>query len=158
MLYDHGCWFCRLKPKCPCGSADDKPKKKFILPKDEDILQIKYVSGLGYAATNINHKRDSFVGWMTDHLYDERNAFYHSDGKTPFPILLCTVYKSFNDDGSFRWLAELDKFAFKSPMQKPPQKILLRLQLISLAIMAARPDLANNFLDPNLVPPLKGAA
>lgn len=151
------CWFCRQDPKCRCLYNDGKPKKRIILPKDNEILTIEYVSALALALVRLGLSREKFISWLTDQLYNEKYEFYYSDGDTKFPILLCTVYKAFNDDCSFRWISDFEKFAYKPLLQKPHKSHLMRLQLITLAIKAARPDLFESAIELDSVPLPKGS-
>ena len=150
------CWFCRQDPKCRCVYDDGKPKKRIILPEDNEILTIEYVSALALAFVRLGLSREKFIGWLTDQLYNEKYEFYYSDGNK-FPILMCTVYKAFNYDSSFRWLSDFDKFAYRPLLQKPHKTHLPRLQLITLGFMAARPDLVESIADLDSVPLPKGS-
>lgn len=151
------CWFCRQEPKCRCQIDDGLPKIPLILPKDKDVLSIECFSGVAFAVASMGVSREAFIDWATTQLYNERYVFYSSDGVKRFYVGDTDIYKAFNDDCSFRWLTDLVEYANRPLLQKPHQTHLLRLQLIILALMVGRPDLANTIFNPDTIPPPKGA-
>ena len=154
----HDCWWCKKPSKCICLNGESYKIRNFNLPSDREILKRKYYEGVAWAVFELKLSRQVFVDWCLKQLYNPRNRFYKSCGKEIFPILICDFYNAFNDDESFRAITDLTNFALVPPKQNPPKSHLKRLQLISLAIMASRPDLARYFLEPDFVPPPFGAA
>lgn len=116
-----------------------KKPSLIIVPDDAALLTPAAYHDLAIATARLNLPRRKIPDWMADRLYREGVIFAFGDG-APFILTDNAVDDAFNEDGSFRWLSDLMRFAHTPPRQAPQRRLLPRLRLLALAFAIERTD------------------
>lgn len=115
------------------------------LPVTATVMQQAAVQRLAMAIQSLSLSRRQIPDWMADTIYRFEGTIRLSDGSR-FCMCRVDIDAAFNDDGSFRWLSDFLRFANAPPRQAPQRRVLKRLQLLLLALMIARPEIAQHVL------------
>jgi hypothetical protein len=116
-----------------------KKPNLIIVPDDAALLTREAYQRIALATAQLNLPRRKIPDWMADRLYRDDVMFAFGDG-APFILTDNAIDEAFNEDGSFRWLSDLMRFADASPRQAPQIRLLPRLRLLALAFAIERSD------------------
>jgi hypothetical protein len=102
-----------------------------LVPEDAALLTREAYHALAIATARLNLPRRKIPDWMADRLYRD-------DDGAPFILTDNAIDEAFNEDGSFRWLSDLMRFAGAPPSQAPQRRLLPRLRLLASAFAIER--------------------
>lgn len=139
---ERGCPFPNLYP---ANDNDPNGLMTITLPLGAAVMQQAAVQRLAMAIQSLGLSRRQIPDWMADTIYRFEGTIRLSDGSR-FCMCRVDIDAAFNDDGSFRWLSDFLRFASAPPRQAPQRRVLNRLQLLLLALMIARPEVAQHVL------------
>jgi hypothetical protein len=108
-----------------------------IVPDDAALLTREAYHALAITTARLNLPRRKIPDWMADRLYRDDVTFAYIGG-APFILTDNAIDEAFNEDGSFRWLSDLMRFADAPPSQAPQRRLLPRLRLLALAFAIER--------------------
>lgn len=114
-----------------------KKPRLILVPDDAALLTRDAYQRIALATAKLNLPRRKIPDWMADRLYRDDVTFAFCNG-APFILTDNAIDEAFNEDGSFRWLSDLMRFADAPPSQAPQRRLLPRLRLLALAFAVER--------------------
>lgn len=144
------CVQCRSDVVRPCvpGAGQRLPQSAVVAPSEHDLRRLSYFRRLAIATANLKAShglsRRRIPDWIAEtiHFYDGVILTPHG---RPWTISDTLIDDAFNNDGSYRWLSDFMRFATEPPKQRPQDRVIARLRLLSLAFQIAHPDVARHF-------------
>jgi hypothetical protein len=114
-----------------------KKPRLILVPDDAVLLTREAYQRIALATAQLNLPRRKIPDWMADRLYRDDVTFAYIGGAL-FIVTDNAIDEAFNEDGSFRWLSDLTRFADAPPSQAPQRRLLPRLRLLALAFAIER--------------------
>lgn len=119
--------------------TENNDPRTVVVAADWQLLRLSHHHRLVMALLALGIPRRRVTLWLAHVIYNFKGQVIYPNG-TNFGIPDIEVI--FGEDGSYRWVGDLKKFAVTPPKQRPHLKVLPRLRVIDLGFRIAYPERA----------------